>query len=185
MVLVAAKTEGKTKPWITPGHQALLMFYLTHMLISLLNRSRSPVTEESPSFAQSTRASRLRGSQSPASSTESTPSLGTSRSSSSLDSSTGRPKRITVHGKPYVYHNGDLVVKSFGFLMSTKATVSKFGVMETRREEKCRVCRPPLKDSWGTPLTPRTPSKSAKSAPKPCPEPPKPTQIMSQQESID
>lgn len=187
MVLVAAKTAGKEKIATRRSPQAFSMCPLACVLTSVCSRSHSLLTQASPSFSRSTRASRLQTSRSSISHNGSTSSLELATASSSSDSSsTDGPKKVFVHGKPYVYHRGELVVKGFGFLMSTKATVNKFGDRECRREEKCGVCRPPSKDSWGCPLAPRTASKGAPhSFPEPCPEPPKPTQVMSQQELED
>lgn len=185
MVLVAAKTAGKEKIATRRSLQAFSMCPLAYVLTSVFSRSHSPLTAESPSFARSTRSSRLRTSRPPISHNGSNSSLGLATSSSSSESSsssTDGPKKVVVHGKPCVYHSGQLVVQGFGFLLSTKATVNKFGDRECRREERCGVCRPPSKDSWGCPLTPMTPSRTA---PEPRPEPPKPTQIMTKQELED
>lgn len=158
------------------------MCYLTFLLIFLLSHSHSALAAETPSYARSTRASRLRRSQSPTSYAESTRSLGLFSSSSSSGNSTNSPKHVAIHGKPCVYQRGKLIEQDYGFLLSTEATINRFGDTERYREERCGIFRPSLPTTWGS-----TPSPTALPdiARHPRPEPPKPTQIMSREELVD
>jgi hypothetical protein len=58
-----------------------------------------------------------------------------------LDSAGTDPQRVVIHGKPYIYKNGKLTPSGFGYLLSTKATINRFGNNERRREEDCRILR--------------------------------------------
>lgn len=161
--------------------QTSSVYSLAWMLTSMCSRSHSPLTEESPSFARSTRASRLRQAQAPTSRNERTSSLDLSPSCSSSNSSAVGPKHVVVHGKSYLYHNGELTVRGCGFLVSTEATISRFGDTERWREERCGIFRPSSTDWW----SPTRLGAPPKITPKPHPEPPKPTQIMTQAELED
>lgn len=66
--------------------------------------------------------------------------------------------------------------------MSTKAAINRFGDMERYREEKCGIFRPSLPTSWWDALSPSAFPKVTRVL---CPEPPKPTQVMSREELED
>lgn len=180
---MVANTPGKDIR-IQRSPRAFSKGFLTYLLTSLLSHSHnhSPDAIETPSYARPTRASRLRRSQSPASHTESTKSTGLFSSSSSSDNSTNKPKHVGIHGKSCVYQRGKLIEQDYGFLMSTEATINRFGDMERYREERCGIFRPSLPTSRGS-----SPSPTAlpEIAHHPRPEPPKPTQIMSREEFED
>lgn len=180
---MVANTAGKDIR-IQRSPRPFLKCYLTYLLTSLLSHSHnhSPVAIETPSYARPTRASRLRRSQSPASHTESTKSLGLFSSSSSSDNSTNSPKHVVIRGKPCVYQMGKLIEQDYGFLMSTEATINRFGDMERYREERCGIFRPSLPTSWGSSPSPTALTEIARHK---RPEPPKPTQIMSREELQD
>lgn len=179
---MVANTAGKKNIGIRRSSRVFPACYSTYLLTSLLSRSHSPLTEETPSYARSTRASRFRCSQSPTSHTESTTSLGLFSSFSSKDNSTDSPKHVVIHGKPCVYQKGKLIEQDYSFLMSTKAAINRFGDLERYREEKCGIFRPSLPTSWWDALSPSAFPKITRVL---CPEPPKPIQVMSREELED
>lgn len=95
-----------------------------------------------PSFARSTKASRLRQTHSSASDAHPLRTTNTVPSTTIPDTAANKPKPVVVDGKSYLYRNGGLTVRNFGYLVSTKSTINRFGENEQRREEYCGVCHP-------------------------------------------
>lgn len=105
--------------------------------------SQAPFPQETPSFTRSTRASRLRHFQTPTTHITNTSTTGIiQRPPSSVSNITPGPKHIIVHGKSYVYVNGELMERSFGYLKPTKAILNRFGTKMSRDESYSM-------DSWG------------------------------------
>ncbi|KAG6355187.1 hypothetical protein INS49_004268 [Diaporthe citri] len=132
--------------------------------------------QESPSFARSTRASRVRESPKPVSTTRTVPS------SPSANSTANGSRIVVVDGKSYVYRNGELTMMSFGYLVSTKSAINKFGHFERRREERSGVCHPAFAEpepwDFSCYVEPKAVSEE-------CSQPAKSTQIISQAEFDD
>lgn len=91
-------------------------------------------------------------------------------------------KLAVVDGKPYTYRNGKPTLRSFGYLVSTKSAINKFGYFERRREERCGVCHPTFAESvpWEPSCYVEPKAVSEESS-----QPAKPTQIISQAEFDD
>lgn len=115
---------------------------------------RPPTEKDCPSYARSTRASLLRQSTSPSTSSgTSTPATSVSSSSPSPDAIKQAPQRVIFEGTAYTYNNGKLLPSNPGYLRATYATINKFGGREHQRETDYLVSRPPPLGSWGYPRT--------------------------------
>lgn len=102
-------------------------------------------------------------------------------SSSSPGTAIG-PKLVVVDGKSYIYRNGELTARNFGYLVSTKSAINKFGYFERRREKRCGVCHPSFAESeaWDFSIGQRPDAVIEE-----CSQPEKPAQIISQTEFDD
>lgn len=143
-----------------------LAFSVCFARIDLLcSTSHTVDIQEPPSFARSTRASRLRYNKSTTSRTKRT--FVSKRSQSSPSTSNTRVSGLAiVHGRPYFYDNGN-VKKMFGYLRPTKATLSRLGERGDSADE-----------SWSFDNTPEcVPSKFVDEINQP---PKLPTKIMTQ-----
>lgn len=92
-------------------------------------------------------------------------------------------KLVAVDGKTYFYRNGELTMRSFGYLMSTESALWKFGSNESRREQRCGVshlilARPKFR--YKPRYSERSNAVSEQSS-----QPAKPIQIISQAEFDD
>ncbi|KAJ0103962.1 hypothetical protein J7T55_010979 [Diaporthe amygdali] len=146
------------------------------------NSNEAPHPQETPSFTRSTRASRLRHFQTPATHITNTSTTGIiQRSPSSASNITPGPKHVIVHGKSYVYVNGELMERSLGYLKPTKAILNRFGTKVSRDESYSM-------DSWGVVAhTFCDPHKceGSKAGNEDGPQPELPFQIMTQEEFED
>lgn len=143
---------------------------------------------EPPSYARPTIASRLRQSTSATSDPKSTRPKTTDPSSLSYRNTGNGLNLVVVNGKSWLYHDGSLVARKCGFLVSTISTINKFGFNECRREKNCGVCHPSLAEPKPSNLTDHyvMPTAASDECSEPAgPTPANPTPIMPQAEFDD